>query len=67
MTHHWDEQGELLGADPWAYGLTEANRKNLGTIQRYRRQQGLIPEERPLEELFVDTDPGDAGTDEGHC
>jgi hypothetical protein len=29
-------------------------------------KQGLIKREISIEELFVDTDPGDAGGDEGH-
>jgi 4,5-dihydroxyphthalate decarboxylase len=52
----WDEQIELLGSDPWAYGLrAAANRKNLGTAVRYTHEQGLIGREIPLAELFVDT------------
>jgi len=66
FTHTWDEQQKTLGTNPWAYGLGEANRKNLQTIIRYCHQQGLIGREMSLEELFVDTDPGDAGGDEGH-
>jgi len=62
----WDKERKALGPDPWAYGLGEANRKNLKTIVRYCHQQGLIGREISLEELFVDTDPGDAGGDEGH-
>ena len=57
----WEEQQEILGDDPWAYGLTEANRKNLQTVQRYCHQQGLIGGLTPLDELFADTDLGDAG------
>jgi 4,5-dihydroxyphthalate decarboxylase len=57
----WEEQQEILGDDPWAYGLTEANHKNLETVQRYCHQQGLISRTTPLEELFADTDLGDAG------
>jgi 4,5-dihydroxyphthalate decarboxylase len=56
-----EEQQELLGSDPWCYGLTAANRKNLQTVQFYCRQQGLIGRTLPLEELFADTDLGDAG------
>jgi 4,5-dihydroxyphthalate decarboxylase len=60
-----EEQQELLGRDPWQYGLTAANRKNLDTIQRYVHQQGMVSKARPLEELFADTDIGDsAGTEE---
>jgi len=57
----WEEQLDVLGDDPWAYGLTEANRKNLQTVQRYCHQQGLIGRLLPLDELFADTDLGDAG------
>ena len=66
FSHQWNEERKVLGPDPWAYGLGEANRKNLGTIMRYCHQQGLVARETPIEELFVDTDPGDAGGDEGH-
>jgi 4,5-dihydroxyphthalate decarboxylase len=60
-----EEQEALLGPDPWAFGLTPANRKNLETIQRYTHQQGMIAKIRPLDELFDDTDLGDsAGVEE---
>ncbi len=55
-----EEQQQILGRDPWAFGLTGANRKNLETIQRYTHQQGMISKLRPLEELFDDTDLGDS-------
>jgi 4,5-dihydroxyphthalate decarboxylase len=57
----WEEQEEILGADPWAYGLGEANRNNLETILRYTHQQGMIKRQPALEELFADADLGDAG------
>jgi 4,5-dihydroxyphthalate decarboxylase len=56
-----EEQQDTLGPDPWAYGLTPANRNNLETIQRYVHQQGMVREIRPLDELFADTDLGDSG------
>src|SRR5579862_1438661 len=59
-----EEQEEILGRDPWAFGLTPANRKNLETVQRYCHQQGLIGKIRPLGELFDDTDLGDSGGSE---
>jgi 4,5-dihydroxyphthalate decarboxylase len=60
-----EEQEALLGRDPWAFGLTPANRNNLDTIQRYTHQQGMISKIRPLDELFDDTDLGDsAGVEE---
>jgi 4,5-dihydroxyphthalate decarboxylase len=60
-----EEQEEVLGTDPWAYGLTPANRKNLETVQRYTYQQGMIGAIRPLDQLFADTDLGDAGGPDG--
>jgi len=62
-----EEQEALLGRDPWSYGLTPANRKNLETVQRYCHQQGLTKTVVPLDQLFADTDLGDAvgsGADE---
>jgi 4,5-dihydroxyphthalate decarboxylase len=60
-----EEQEEILGRDPWAYGLTPANRKNLETVLRYTHQQGLIKSLPKLDNLFEDTDLGDAaGTEE---
>ena len=59
-----EEQEEIIGKDPWSYGLTPANRKNLETVQRYCHQQGLIKTVAPLDDLFADTDLGDAGGSE---
>jgi len=56
-----EEQEQVLGPDPWAYGLGPANRKNLETVLRYTHQQGMISRTWPLDELFADTDLGDAG------
>ena len=60
-----EEQADILGPDPWAYGLGAANRKNLETILRYVRMQGLISRDFTLDELFEPTDLGDAADDEG--
>ena len=57
-----EEQERLLGPDPWVYGLGAANRKNLETVLRYTHQQGMISRTWPLDELFADTDLGDAGS-----
>ncbi|MFL6797916.1 MAG: ABC transporter substrate-binding protein [Xanthobacteraceae bacterium] len=57
-----EEQEAVLGPDPWAYGLTPANRKNLETVLRYTHAQGMISKTVPLESLFEDTDLGDAGS-----
>jgi 4,5-dihydroxyphthalate decarboxylase len=60
-----EEQEEVLGADPWSYGLTGANRRNLETVQRYTYHQGMIGKMLPLDSLFADTDLGDAGGPDG--
>ncbi len=57
-----EEQERIFGNDPWSYGLTPANRKNLETVQRYTHQQGMIQRIAPLDELFADTDLGDVGS-----
>lgn len=38
----WEEQEEILGPDPWEYGLTDKNRKNLETLIGYSHEQGPI-------------------------
>jgi 4,5-dihydroxyphthalate decarboxylase len=50
----WEEQRELLGPDPWEYGLSKANRRNLETIVRYTREQGRITEEPEVDDLFAE-------------
>lgn len=60
-----EEQEEVLGPDPWAYGLTPANHKNLQTVLRYTHQQGMIGKMPSLDTLFADTDLGDAGGADG--
>ena len=60
-----EEQEAVLGRDPWAYGLTAANRRNLGTVLRYTYQQGMIGTMPSLDSLFADTDLGDAGGSDG--
>jgi len=57
----WEEQEQVLGPDPWAYGFGPANRKNLETILRYTRQQGLVTKPMTIDDLFIDTDLQDAG------
>ncbi|HEV8344439.1 MAG TPA: ABC transporter substrate-binding protein [Candidatus Binatia bacterium] len=52
--HAWEEQDAILGNDPWAYGLGEANRRNLQTLIQYSLEQGSIGRKMPLENLFVE-------------
>ena len=50
-----EEQEEVLGADPWVYGLSEVNRRALDTLMQYSHEQGLIGRKIALDELFVAT------------
>ena len=50
-----EHQREVLGENPWEYGLTDGNRTALSTLQRYAADHGLIPEPYPLERLFVES------------
>lgn len=56
FSHAWEEQLKVLGGDPWEYGLSERNRKNLETGYGYAYRQGLISRPMSLDELFIDTD-----------
>jgi 4,5-dihydroxyphthalate decarboxylase len=53
--HFLEEQEEILGDDPWVYGLGESNRKNLETLMQYSQEQGLVGRKMALEELFINT------------
>jgi 4,5-dihydroxyphthalate decarboxylase len=53
--HFLEEQDEILGADPWAYGLGDSNRKNLETLMQYSLEQGLLGRKMSLDELFINT------------
>ena len=55
----WEEQQEILGPDPWEYGLTERNRHTLETLVGYSHEQGLIRRPIPLEELFLSVSQGE--------
>lgn len=54
----WEEQEAVLGPDPWEYGLTEKNRRNLETLVGYSYGQGLISRRLTTEELFLNVDQG---------
>jgi 4,5-dihydroxyphthalate decarboxylase len=54
----WEEQEATLGPDPWEYGLTKKNRKNLETLASYSHEQGLIKTRPTLERLFLNVDQG---------
>jgi 4,5-dihydroxyphthalate decarboxylase len=52
--HALEEQEDILGADPWVYGLGPENRKNLEALMQYSLEQGFIERKVALEELFVE-------------
>jgi 4,5-dihydroxyphthalate decarboxylase len=54
----WEEQEKILGPDPWEYGLTDRNRKNLETLIGYSHEQGLIKTKPALEQLFLNVSQG---------
>jgi len=47
-----EEQNQLLGRDPWQYGLNDINRNNVGTALKYTYEQGLMAKPHSLEEMF---------------
>jgi 4,5-dihydroxyphthalate decarboxylase len=50
-----EEQEELLGRDPWMYGLGAVNQKTLTTLMQYSQEQGLLGRKMALDELFINT------------
>ncbi len=54
----WEEQEEVLGPDPWEYGMTEKNENQLRILVGYSHEQGMIKRAIPLEELFIDVSQG---------
>jgi 4,5-dihydroxyphthalate decarboxylase len=49
----WEEQEQVLGPDPWEYGLTDKNRHTLETLAGYSHEQGLTKRKWPVDELFA--------------
>jgi 4,5-dihydroxyphthalate decarboxylase len=56
--HAWEEQRQLLGNDPWEYGLTDANRHTLNTLIGYSHSQGMIKRKLDLDEIFASVSEG---------
>ena len=54
----WEKQEQILGPDPWEYGLTDKNRKILETLVSYSHEQGLIRTRPTLEQLFLNVSQG---------
>ncbi len=49
--HLVEEEKKVLGDDPWPFGVLR-NRANLDRFMSYSVDQGLMPKELPLEEIF---------------
>jgi 4,5-dihydroxyphthalate decarboxylase len=54
----WEEQEEILGDDPWEYGLTPRNAKQLEMLAGFAHEQGLTSRQIPLDELFLNVGQG---------
>jgi 4,5-dihydroxyphthalate decarboxylase len=52
---HVEHQRDVLGENPWQYGLTEQNRTALETLQSYAADHGIVPSPYPVEDLFVES------------
>jgi 4,5-dihydroxyphthalate decarboxylase len=49
---YWEEERELLGDDPWEYGLSDLNRRNYDTLVGYVHEQVLTGKRPTLRDLF---------------
>ena len=49
---YWDDEHEFLGNDPWEYGTSEKNRRNLEVMIGYVHQQSMSQRRMTVEELF---------------
>src|SRR5436190_1145948 len=47
------KERDVLGYDPYACVLTNADKKSIQALNRYQIEQGLVQREIPLESLFV--------------
>ena len=54
----WEEQEQLMGPDPWEYGLEEQNRTTLERLIGYSYEQGLIKKKSSVDDLFLDVTQG---------
>ncbi len=54
----WEEQEQILGDDPWEYGATDGNVKNVETLTGYLHEQGLTKKQQSFDELFLSVSQG---------
>ena len=48
----WEEERELLGPDPWEFGMSALNKRNYGMLVDYANRQGLTSRRMKIEDLF---------------
>jgi 4,5-dihydroxyphthalate decarboxylase len=60
----WEEQEQILGPDPWEYGLGDKNRHTIETLAGYSHEQGLTRRRLTAEDLFVSVFQGRKRGDE---
>ena len=53
MEFYQDEIRDLMGKDPFAYGI-KANLKAIQMAQQISHEQSLTPKVQPIEELFAE-------------
>jgi 4,5-dihydroxyphthalate decarboxylase len=60
----WEEQEEIMGPDPWEYGLGDRNRHTIETLAGYSHEQGLTRRRLTADDLFVSVFQGRKRGDE---
>jgi 4,5-dihydroxyphthalate decarboxylase len=60
----WEEQEQIMGPDPWEYGLGEQNRHTIETLAGYSHEQGLTRRRLTADDLFVSVFQGRKRGDE---
>ena len=60
----WEEQEDVLGPDPWEYGLGDRNRHTIETLAGYSHEQGLTRRLLAADDLFVSVFQGRKRGDE---
>jgi 4,5-dihydroxyphthalate decarboxylase len=60
----WEEQEQIMGPDPWEYGLGDRNRHTIETLAGYSYEQGLTRRRLTADDLFASVFQGRKRGDE---
>jgi 4,5-dihydroxyphthalate decarboxylase len=60
----WEEQQQILGPDPWEYGLTDRNRNTIDTLAGFSHEQGVTQRRWTADDLFTSVFQGRKRGDE---